>query len=78
MKNKSIILFLDLLKKMPLSVTRAKLRPMKIVITILCLFVFSCKKEDELTGKTAKGELKSPCVSTDGGPCSNRFNPNFV
>jgi ATP-dependent Lon protease len=25
-----------------------------------------------------KGDLKSPCVSNENGPCSSRINPNFI
>ena len=50
---------------------------MKIAMVALLLLIIACKKEDELTGRTSKGELKSPCVSNENGPCSKRFNPNF-
>lgn len=51
---------------------------MKFIVIVISLLVFSCKKDEELTGRTSKGDLKSPCVSTQNGPCSPRFNPNFV
>jgi hypothetical protein len=38
----------------------------------------SCSNKEELTGKTKKGDLKSPCVSTKNGPCSVRINPNLI
>jgi|GEM_PF-6591806 len=50
-------------------------RTLTIVSLIL---VASCSNKEELTGKTKKGDLKSPCVSNEGGPCSNRINPNFI
>lgn len=40
--------------------------------------VVSCKNKEEMTGKTGKGDLKSPCVSLEQGPCSPRFNPNLA
>lgn len=49
---------------------------MKQIILILFLAIAGCKKSSQLTGKTEKGDLKSPCVSTDEGPCSSKFNPN--
>lgn len=49
------------------------------IITILSLILAaSCSNKEELTGKTKKGDLKSPCVSNESGPCSSRINPNFI
>ncbi len=39
--------------------------------------VASCSNKEEITGKTKKGDLKSPCVSTKDGPCAFRINPNI-
>ncbi len=49
---------------------------MKYILLIILCVVASCKNKEEMTGKTKKGDLMSPCVGTNGSPCSNRFNPN--
>lgn len=50
---------------------------MKIVwVVALSITLFSCKNKEEMTGKTKKGDLISPCVGAVNSPCSDRFNPN--
>jgi hypothetical protein len=50
----------------------------KAFVFLLIATVISCKNKEEMTGKTGKGDLKSPCVSSEQGPCSHRFNPNLA
>ncbi len=50
----------------------------KIIAIISIVLLFSCSNKEELTGKTKKGDLKSPCVGNYGSPCSHRINPNIV
>ena len=47
-------------------------------IIVIAIILTSCSNKEELTGKTKKGDLKSPCVSTKNGPCSVRINPNLI
>ncbi len=51
---------------------------LKIIAIASLMFAASCSNKEELTGKNKKGDLKSPCVSNENGPCSSRINPNFI
>jgi len=50
-----------------------------LIITLLGYFLTTgCSNKEEMTGKTKKGDLTSPCVSKENGTCSLRINPNFI
>ncbi len=50
----------------------------KVIAIMVMLIATSCSNKEELTGKTKKGDLKSPCVGSYGSPCSHRINPNII
>lgn len=49
---------------------------MKILYFVCLLLLISCRNDEEMTGKTGKGDLMSPCVGVEKSPCGVRFNPN--
>lgn len=50
----------------------------KALIFFFVVFLSSCGNKSDITGKTSKGDLKSPCVGNENSPCTNRFNPNYA